>query len=365
MLRDLDRRQSEDDRRIFGQHLRSNGARHIGLWIALGVAALAVAGGIGFMLRGIGMSTPVPAPQPVAVTAPAPVAAPEPVPAPALAVTAAPPAVETPAIGAVPVPPQPVAEPPKAVAAATVPAKAKARPATPPVREAAKAEKEVASPPPTFALSTAPLPAAVAVEQPAKIDKQFRDSPTRTADGEFRRAATLIETGRMTEATAALRSAIEMEPRHEGARQALVVVLLDAGALDEAERVLTEGLLLNPAQTNFALILARIKLERGDPAAALAVLQAHGAAAGGNPEYLAFAAALFQRLGRHDEAIAAYQAALKQVPNVGAWWIGLGISAEAANRPQDAAEAYQRAKTSGRLSADLTDFVDRKLQTVR
>jgi len=198
-----------------------------------------------------------------------------------------------------------------------------------------------------------------------KIDKRLRDEAAPSADGEFQRAATLIERGRMEQAAAALRSALAMDPRHEAARQTLAAILLEAAALDDAETLLAEGLRLNPNQTNFALVLARLKLDRGDAAGALALLREHGGAAAGNADYRAFVAALLHRLGRHDEAIDEYQAVVKLAPSVGVWWIGLGLSQEAADRSREAAEAFRRAKASGNLSTALMDFVERKLQAAR
>jgi MSHA biogenesis protein MshN len=210
-------------------------------------------------------------------------------------------------------------------------------------------------------VATAAEPSATEV----KIDKQFRDSPTRSAEAEFQRAAALIERGRIEEATASLRSAVALDPRNEAARQTLAVLLIESRALDEAETVLADGLRLNPAQANFALVLARLRLDRGDPGGALAVLREHGAAAAANPEYRAFVAALLQRLGRHGEAIDEYQAALKLAPQVGVWWVGLGLAQESAERPKDAADAFRQAKAVGNLSPNLADFVDRKLQAAR
>src|SRR5262245_17814815 len=369
MLRDLDRRQASDERKIYGQHLRSTVGRNRGRWLLVGVGVLVAGGAAGYALVGLDGAKALASPQVPTTTISA-----------APAVVSAPSVAERPA--AIPPAAAPSPLPTVSEMAATAPA-AVAAPATSPAPAASPDRKQDVQPaehtqsarlapasrpkaPPIAEIKPAPTGAPVAStpEPGPKIDKQFRESP-RSADSEFRRAAALIEQGRIVEATAALRSTIALDPRHGGARQTLAVLLIEAGAIEDAEDVLAEGLRLNPAQSNFALVLARVKLERGDASSALALLREHGGAAAANPEYRAFVAALLQRLGRHGEAIDEYQAALKLVPGVGVWWIGLGLSQEAAERPKDAAEAFRRAKASGTLSADLADFVDRKLLAAR
>ncbi|MBX6392059.1 MAG: hypothetical protein IRY96_01190 [Burkholderiales bacterium] len=167
------------------------------------------------------------------------------------------------------------------------------------------------------------------------------------------------------EARAALRSALALDPSHEAARQTLAVLLIEAHADEDAETVLAEGLRLNPAQTNFAIVLARLQLERGEEAAALQTLRSHAAAAESNAEYRAFTAALLQRLGRHTEAIEEYLAVLDLAAYAGIWWVGLGRSYEAAGRTGDAAAAYARARETGTLAPGIASFVEQKLQTLR
>lgn len=333
MLRELDRRHAGDARRIFGQHVRRSAGHRLGRWAATAAAGVAIACAGVYGLRELEFAKTPPAP--VVKTAPAPLVA-------ALSqntqAAVMPVSVAGPDVAA-PTPPREIV----AAAATSLQLKQIERPS----RQERAAKRA----------SQAPVE--------ARIDKRFHDAPAASADGEFRRAAALIERGRMEQASAALRSAIAMDPRHEAARQALAVILLEAAAVDEAETVLAEGLRLNPRQANFALVLARLKLERGDAAAALALLREHGEAAAANPEYRAFVAALLQRLGRHGEAVDEYQAVLKLAPGAGVWWIGLGLSQEAADRSQEAAEAFRRAKASGNLSAELTDFVERKLQAAR
>ena len=112
--------------------------------------------------------------------------------------------------------------------------------------------------------------------------------------------------------------------------------------------------------------MARIIVERNDVSGALALLLLHApTAAAANADYHAFAAALYQRLGRHGEAVTEYGAALRVAPGSGVWWVGLGISQEAQQRATEAADSFRRAKETGTLSTELAGFVERKLKAQR
>jgi MSHA biogenesis protein MshN len=148
-------------------------------------------------------------------------------------------------------------------------------------------------------------------------------------------------------------------------RQTLVALLLEAKRVDEAAAVLQDGLALDPSNTGFAMLLARALVERNDVGGALALLQKHAPTAQTNAEYHAFAGALYQRLERHGDAISEYQAALKLAPNAGVWWIGMGISQQALNRPKQAVAAFQRAKDSGNLAPGLIVFTDSRLKLLK
>src|SRR5205814_8005877 len=137
------------------------------------------------------------------------------------------------------------------------------------------------------------------------------------AEQEFRRAVSLVNQGRIAEGMDAFRSALQMDPEHETARQTLVALLLEAKRVDDAAAVLRQGLAVNPENTGFAMLLARIMVERNDVSNALSVLQRHAAPPDRNPDFHAFAAALYQRLDRHKEAIAQYETALRLAPASG------------------------------------------------
>jgi MSHA biogenesis protein MshN len=200
---------------------------------------------------------------------------------------------------------------------------------------------------------------------PGRIDRRATSTAHDRAAAEFRRAVNLVNQGRMAEGLDGLRNALKVDPGYEAVRQTLVALLLEGKRLDEAAAVLRDGLALEPSNTGFAILLARTLVERNDVNGALALLQKHAPAAQTSPEFHAFAAALYQRLERHGDAVSEYQAALKLAPNAGVWWIGLGISQQALNRPKEAADAFQRAKSSGNLAPELVVFTDRRLNLLK
>ncbi len=201
---------------------------------------------------------------------------------------------------------------------------------------------------------------------PASIDKQMHPStPAERAESEFRKATGLLNQGRVAEGIDGYKSALQQDPGHAAARQALVGLLLENRRIDEAQQFLQEGLSLNPDQSAYAMLLARIQVERGDPQGAHDLLSKHAGSAAGNADYHAFDAAVLQRLGRHREAVTGYQTALRLVPRAGVWWMGMGISLQADNRSAEALDAFRRAKFAGGLSPDLLAFVDQRMKQLQ
>ncbi|MFZ5555170.1 MAG: tetratricopeptide repeat protein [Pseudomonadota bacterium] len=231
---------------------------------------------------------------------------------------------------------------------------------------AAKTRSRVAQPAPAAARQPEPARAAAPVaEAPAddsRIDKTVRQpTPQEQAENEFRRALALMREHRDGEAIDALGRALRLEPRHETARQTQVALLLQQNRVADAEAALRQGLEVNPGQPGFVMALARIQVERGDNAGALATLGAAAPAAAGMAQFQAFMAALLQRERRHEEAVARYRNALALSPGNGVWLMGLGISLEAGGAADDARRAFEGAKASNQLQPELVAFVDQRL----
>ncbi len=185
-------------------------------------------------------------------------------------------------------------------------------------------------------------------------------STQQRAEAEYRRALSTLQEGRIGDAIASLEQVLQIEPRHEAARQTLVGLLIENKRPDEAARQLQQGLGADPRQPALAMLLARLQIERGWTG--IETLQRTLPYATGNAEYHAFLAGALQRQQRHREAAEQYQAALRAMPHNGVWLMGLGISLQAEKRTPEALEAFQKARAAINLSPELQAFVDRKLQ---
>lgn len=309
-----------------------------------------------------------PAPVQVAVApvpvSPAPVPA-SPAPAPAEAKPAAqPPVVQKPA-------PQ-IVEAPKTPAVVEAPAREQLRkPAAkaPAPAVAAPAVKSAPVVPPVATLGLDVPPARIIqapAQSPGRVEKRDRvRSADDRAETEFRRGAAMLNEGRVIEAEEVFAAAIALFPAHESARQALVALHLEQGRVDDARRLLQEGVALNPGNARFATVLARIHVERRDFAAALAVIDGVRSPDLGGSEIQSLRGTVLQQLGRHAEAVSAYQNALVGAPQSGAVWIGLAISLESAGKKPEAADAFRRAAATGTLSAEARLYAEQRARQLR
>jgi MSHA biogenesis protein MshN len=351
--------------------------RRLSLPLALGLlggaVAVAAVGAIGWRYLHKPPAGPAFAPRPaVVLMRPAPQLLPaaQPVVAPAAGVQAQKPAVpqpntaSAPAAGWAPVP-TPAAQAdaaptlhsaaPKETRAAPVHVAATKK-ATPPkeARTEPNARTKLALAPAARVQGVAAVPAKLAAPEAPQ------GNSGRRGEDAYRRALASLQDGRVSEAIASLEQALQLEPRHDAARQTLIGLLVEAGRVDEAMRQLQQALAFDARQPALAMLLARLQIERGG--SGIETLMRSLPYAGGNGEYPAFLAGALQRQGRHAEAAEQYQAALRRAPGNGVWWMGLGISLQADKRDADAQAAFRRAQALGTLAPELQAFVERKLQ---
>ncbi|HEX4984692.1 MAG TPA: tetratricopeptide repeat protein [Burkholderiales bacterium] len=239
-------------------------------------------------------------------------------------------------------------------------AKAAVVPAVTPATEAPR----TTAPAPAAAPEPVPPAAATAAEEaPAGITKQMRElTPAEKAEVAFRKGAGQIREGHASAAEQSFREALNFDPTHAAARQALLGLLLDAGRNADAEQLLRKALEINPRQPRHAMVLARLEVERGDVTDAINTMVGALPYVRSDPEFHAFLAALLQREGRNREAADYYRTALRAVPGNGVWLMGLGMSLRGSNQAAEARQAFQQALDSRQLSPELQEFVQRQLR---
>lgn len=254
------------------------------------------------------------------------------------------------------------------------------QPAKPAPREVAKvAPKEAPAPKGKEPAASAALPpetksseAATSKAPPVlaraapRVEKKDRiRTPEDRAEAEFRRGAALLNQGRAAEAEDSFHAALTSHPGHEAARQALIALHLEQGRIDEARRLLQEGLARNPDNARFASVLARILIERKDYAAVLDVATSVRTSGQADADLQLMRGTALQRLGRHAEATEAFAASLRAAPKNGAAWMALGISLEALGKGPEASEAFRRAAGSGNLSVPARDYAEQRARALQ
>lgn len=260
-------------------------------------------------------------------------------------------------------------------AAAPAPVAQEVKPAAETLRLATQLETPVQEkePEPVKAEPVKPEPVKAAPARPkaapkaaAKTSLDKRDRTRSAADNaetHFRRAALLLNHGRVSEAEDQLVAALQADPGHAAARQAYVALLLEQQRTDAARRLLQQALAINPEHATFALALSRIHAEQRDYLAALEVMDRAGAVAR-NADFQALRGAVLQRLARHGEAIEAYQNAIRGSAQPASTWVGYGISLEAAGRRAEAAQAYRRALAAGPIAPEAREYAESRARAL-
>lgn len=176
-----------------------------------------------------------------------------------------------------------------------------------------------------------------------------------------RKATTAMAKGQMREAQDQYYQVLAHDPHNQGAREQLAGLLYGEGRLAEAGQVLEEGLRLAPQQADFRLMLARVALAGGDRQKALDWLAGYQPDLAANLDYYATWAGLTQELGQHAQAAELYVRLLRQQPDQGRWWLGLGVAEDGQGHGQRALDAYRNAQLHGNLGAASSNWLEQRI----
>jgi len=345
MLKDLEVRKDGGERaaRPIFQDLHSvHGERRLGRgpWVVALVLAILGGGALYSWNRWSDQPTGhTRNPAPVVTLAQVPPAIPE-------SPTPAPPQVQERAPAVVAKPPKPAARP--------KPAKVSSTPAVIPSARETGIRKDERSGSRSFA--------EAASGQMEKTDRPY--TAEEQAENTYQIALRLKAQGNLVEAERQLKPLLVAQPKHVKARELLVGIHFANGRVPEAQEALEQGVAQVPAHLAFRYQLARLFLERDEEPRAVSLLEEARDQGHADPELPAFLAALYQRAGRHADAVKNYQAALAAKPQEGRWWVGLGISLETQQDSGAAREAYRRALDTGRLTASLARYAEDRLKAL-
>lgn len=190
-------------------------------------------------------------------------------------------------------------------------------------------------------------------EASESVRKTRSASPELQARRRYREARVAWGNGELASARRLLVEALGFDPGLHPARDLLVTLMRRAGDMQTARRWLAEGVELAPARVEFAMPYARLLVDAGKLRRAADVLDGARVHGVGTSGYHALVAAVAQRRGLHREAAAEYTRALEIQPGAGVWWLGLGISLVAIEKPDEARAAFREARASGTLSESL------------
>ena len=186
-------------------------------------------------------------------------------------------------------------------------------------------------------------------------------APPDSPELELSRATNLIEGGNTERGLSALQAYIAHHPTADEARVRYAETLLKMGQAPAAEASLRQGLEGRPKAAVLARMLGHLLFDRGDISGALKVMRSATPAVAADPDYYAFLAALYQRLGGYRAAAETYRQILRVRPANGAVWIGLAISLAAAGENPDAGHAFAQAARDPQLSAVMREYAAREL----
>ncbi|MFN0313620.1 MAG: hypothetical protein ACKVQA_01085 [Burkholderiales bacterium] len=209
------------------------------------------------------------------------------------------------------------------------------------------------------------LPKKARDEGPVAIEKNVLEPNARE------RAKAALESGlealgrkAQDEAQQFFIASIAADPRFDRGRQALLSLLLGAQNKAMAEAVALDGAAHGQVKATFAMIGARLQIERGALKEALALLEQERAVGASNPDYLAMWGNALAREQRHGESANKYSEAIALAPKNPAYHVGLGYALRNDGQYAAARAAFQRVSEMEGIGTALSNLAQQQLQSL-
>lgn len=184
------------------------------------------------------------------------------------------------------------------------------------------------------------------------------------ANNEYRNGYVLMQQGQANEAALQFRAALSTDITHISARNGLLLILMEGNRHGDAQTILQAGIALQPVHLPWVISLARLYLEQSNATKAWTLLQTHMKAGKASADFQGICGVVLQKLGRMKEAGTYYKTATQLAPSNPNWWVGLGLTREAAGRTEAAKEAFRTAHNlPGDLPPGLSEFINQRLKS--
>lgn len=226
---------------------------------------------------------------------------------------------------------------------------------------------ELLTPPIVNPIAIVPIKEAVVSQEPIKQEEEtsmtvsrHQLSPETLSKQKMVAAEQAIENNDIELAEKLFEDILIILPSNQDARKQLAALWFGRQSYQAALNLLSQGIQLNPSNSEFRLMQARIYLQQSRTADAFQVLNVLNQTQ--DIEYQTTLANLAQQLGYFQSAIEAYQILNSLQPKQGRWAMGLAIAYDSNSQFTEASKAYQRALKLDELSGSARVFIKQRLK---
>ena len=185
-------------------------------------------------------------------------------------------------------------------------------------------------------------------------------SPEELAETNLAKAREALQKGEQARGQELLEKALMVKPDHVAVRSELAAYWYGRGLATRALTLLQQGLDMQPRQSQWQLLFARILDRMGRVEQAYTALLSIREDAPEALELLELRASAANTLGYFAEAAADYTVLATQ-SNQGRWWLAAALAYEDADNIEAAIRSYQQAQQYRDLNADARDYIAQRL----
>ncbi len=156
-----------------------------------------------------------------------------------------------------------------------------------------------------------------------------------------------------------------IDPTNKNARKQLSALWFGRQSYQAAVNLLSQGIQLDPHDSELRLLQARIYIKQGRQSLAFDSLNTlPNVAQIESIDYQALLATQAQKVQQYQSAISAYLQLITQQAEVGRWWMGLAIAYDSNSQFALAGQAYHKALMLGGLSTSASKFIRQRIQVL-